>query len=154
MGTTPSALSGGDMTAAQANYATFVRQAVLAMEHPEKIVFHTLGGESLRHTEPLVDRILPFGPSSGKITVATREEVAAQIALAAWLTLDSNYGPHADAAFRDHAKDLLDNRFGFRGFSRLGVSIIRLDREWAEALANAEGMNLATAKLLGEVVTK
>src|SRR6266542_4168809 len=116
----------------------------------ERIVFRTLDGETLRHSEPLVHRLVPFGPSSGKITISTREEIAAQMALAAWLLLDSPYGSFADGAFRDHDKDRLDTRrFGFRGFSRLGVGVLRADAVRNKAIAEASGQMLAAGELLG-----
>lgn len=150
LGTTPSALSGGDLTTAQCNYAMFVRQAVLAMDAPQRIVFHTLSGEDLRHTEPLIDRIVPFSPSTGKVTMSTRDELAAQMAIAAWLMLDSPYGAQADSMFRDHMKDRLDNRFGFRGFSRLGVGLMRVDHDRCRAVAAAHGANIAVSRILGQ----
>lgn len=150
LGTTPSALSGGDMAIAQCNYAMFVKQAVLAMEAPRRIIFHTLGGEDITHTEPLIDRIIPFSPSTGKITMGTRDELAAQMAIAAWLMLDSAYGSHADGMFKDHAKDRLDNRFGFRGFSRVGVGLMRVDHDRCKAVAAAHGAKIATSTILGQ----
>jgi hypothetical protein len=149
-GTTPSALSGGDLVCAEAAYTLFMRQAVIAQQQPKLIRFGTFQDEVLRPTEPIVHRIIPFGPSTGRITVSTRKDVAAQIATAAWLLLDGAYGPFADAAFRDFEKsDQLDTRYGFRGFSRLGVGILRTDQVRNRAIAQAAGEALAASEILG-----
>lgn len=150
LGTTPSALSGGDLLNAQGNYAMFIRQAVLAMDEPRRIVFHALNGDDITHTEPLIDRIVPFSPSTGKVTLATRDELAAQMAIAAWLMLDSPYGAKADSMFRDHMNDRLDDRYGFRGFSRLGVSLMRVDRDRCKSIAAAHGAKIAASAVLGQ----
>lgn len=149
MATTPSASSGGDVLRAKGNFASFCRQAAIGMTQPQKIVFHTLAGDDIRPDGPIYDRLCLFGPSSGKVTVGTRSELAAQVAMACWLMTRSPYAAHADAQFRDFANDRADERFGFRGFARLGVTMVSLDHERAEALAMASGMERAADLLLG-----
>ncbi len=148
-GTTPSALSGGDLLTAQANFATFTRQAVIAIEQPKKIVFHTFTGEELRHDKAFISRIVPWSPSTGKLSFGTREEIAAQMALAAGVILDTGYGAFSEAQFRDHEKDMLDkSRYGFRGFCRMGVARISTDRERDLTLAQAVATRLIADGLL------
>lgn len=150
LGTTPSALSGGDPETAKANYAALIRQIMVAMQNPSKIVFHTLGGHSLRHTEPLVHRVIPFGPSNGKSIVGSRDEVVAQMALAAWTLLESPYGIHADGIFRDQEKLADDLHYGVRMFTRMGVSLMRLDRTRNQAMAMAQASQAASAMFLDD----
>lgn len=147
-GMTPSALSGGDVVTAQANFALFVRQAVIAMEHPQWILFQTFTGEQLRPVGTLVHRITPWGPSTGRLCLGTREEVAAQMALAAAAMLDMPYGAHAEAAFRDHQKDMLDDRYGSRVFARMGITRWAIDEVRDKAIARAEGVRLVAQTLL------
>jgi hypothetical protein len=147
-GTTPSALSGGDVVAAQGNFATFIRQAVIANKEPRKIVFHTFTEEELRPSSPLVHRIVPWGPSSGKLCIGSREEITAQMALAAAVILDTPYGAFAEAEFRDHDKDALDTRYGTRVFARLGITRWAIDPVRDAAIAEAEGMRLVAENLL------
>jgi hypothetical protein len=148
-GTTPSALSGGDLVTAQGNFATFARQAVTAIEQPRKIVFHAFTGEELRHDKAFISRIVPWSPSTGKLSFGTREEIAAQMALTAGVILDTGYGAFAEAQFRDHDKDMLDkSRYGFRGFCRMGVARISADRQRNLTLARAAATKLVTETLL------
>ncbi len=147
-GMTPSALSGGDFVTAQGNFATFVRQAVISMTQPHRVVFHTFTGEELRPAKALLQRIVPWGPSSGKLCIGTREEIAAQMALTAAVMLDTSYGAYAESAFRDHQKDLLDDRYGSRVFARMGITRWALDDVRDHALAQAEGVRLVARMLL------
>lgn len=148
-GLTPSALSGGDIIAAQGNFVTFIRQAVIAMMEPNRIVFRTFSGEELRHNEPLVHRIVPWSPSSGRLTVGTRDELAAQMALAAAMILDTGYGAFSEAQFRDHQRDMADNgKYGFRGFARMGLARWAVDKVRNQAVAQAEGTRLVAETLL------
>ncbi len=146
--TMPSALSGGDPVTAQGNFTTLVRQAVIATEDHRRIVFQTFMGEELRAERPLITRIVPWGISSGRLAIGTREELAAQMALAASVLLDTPYGSFAEAEFRDHEKDTIDQSYGTRRFARMGVSRWSIDGVRNNAIAQAEGVRLVSEHLL------
>jgi hypothetical protein len=145
---TPSASSGGDIVTAKGNFAVAIRQAMLAMHQPEKIVFHGFNGEELRANAGLIQRIVPWSPSTGRLSLSNREEICAQMALGAGLLLDTAYGAASESLFRDHEKEADDERYGARPFARMGISRWAIDHARDHALARAEGYRLVSEHLL------
>ena len=147
----PSVAATHDRDLAARNCAAFLRTASLACEKPEKIRIHLFNGETITHEpgEPLFDSIIPWGVSSGKITLGNRQQAAADIALAIHALLETPLAQISEEQFRDGAKDLLDRRNGFRGFRRLGIARFHLDDTRNIYAATLAGMETITRQLLG-----
>ena len=147
----PSVATTHDRDLAARNCAAFLRTASLACEKPEKIRIHLFNGETINHEagEPLFDSIIPWGVSSGKITLGNRQQAAADIALTIHALLETSLAQVSEEQFRDGAKDLLDRRNGFRGFRRLGLARFHLDHVRNNYAALLAGMETVTHQLLG-----
>lgn len=147
----PSVAATHDRDLAARNCAAFLRTASLACERPEKIRIHLFNGETITHDagEPLFDSIIPWGVSSGKITLGNRHQAAADIALAIHAMLETPLAQVSEEQFRDGAKDLFDRRNGFRGFRRLGIARFHLDHIRNNYAALLAGMETMTNQLLG-----
>jgi len=147
----PSVATTHDRDLASRNCAAFLRQASLACEKPERIRFHLFNGETISNEagEPLFDSIVPWGVSSGKITLGNRQQAAADIALTLHTLLETPLAQVSEEQFRDGAKDLLDRRNGFRGFRRIVTSRFHLDQKRNDYAATLAGMETVTNRLLG-----
>lgn len=147
----PSVATTHDRDLAARNCAAFLRTACLACEKPERIKIHLFSGETLVHEpgEALFDSIIPWGVSSGKITVGNRQQAAADIALAIHAMLETPLAQVSEEQFRDGAKDLLDRRNGLRVFRRLGIARFYVDDVRNNSAATLSGMDIIINQLLG-----
>lgn len=146
----PSVATTHDRDLAARNCAAFLRTASLACEKPEKIRIHLFNGETITHEpgESLFDSIIPWGVSSGKITLGNRQQAAADIALAIHAMLETPLAQVSEEQFRDGAKDMLDRRNGLRIFRRLGVARFHVDGVRNDYAATLSGMEVIINQLL------
>jgi len=134
----PSAGAAVNAQAARANAGKLLLESAMAAEHPGRISLSTLDGQTLRYTgAPLVDTITPIGVTSEFLAAATRQELAARLALLALTFITTPLLAASEEQFADSKAAQGDRRHGLPVFRRLGFARCFVHHQRNDEIARA-----------------